>query len=57
MYRRYKGPPKRAVQRMYCKWRFWIIAVQSLYSVVSHVFPLAASFSNTVNTMEGNGNS
>ena len=24
--------------------------------MVSHVFPLAASFSNTVNTMEGNGN-
>ena len=24
--------------------------------MVSHVFPLVASFSNTVNTMEGNGN-
>ena len=37
--------------------QFWIIALLSLYSVVSHVFPLAASFSNYVDTMEGNGNS
>ena len=39
------------------QWQFWIIALLSLNSVVSHVFPLVALFSNTVNTMEGNGNS
>ena len=41
-----------AVQRMYHK-QFCIIALLSLYSVVSHVFPEVASFSNTVNTMNG----
>ena len=35
---------------------FWIVALLNLYSVVSHVFPLTTSFSNTVNTVEGNGN-
>ena len=49
--------PRWAVQRMYRRSIFWIIALMSLYSVVSLVFPLAASFSNTVNTMEGNGKS
>ena len=33
---------------------FWIIALLRLYSAVSMFSPLAASFSNTVNTMEGN---
>ena len=37
--------------------QFWIIALPSLYSMISHAFPLAASFSNSVNTMEENGNS
>ena len=37
--------------------QFWIIALLTLYSMISHHFPLAASFSNTVNTMEENGNS
>ena len=35
---------------------FRITALLSLYSVVSHVYPLAALFSNNVNIMEGNGN-
>ena len=37
--------------------QFWIIALLSLYSVVSHLFPLAPSFFNIVNTMETNENS
>ena len=37
--------------------QFWIIAILSLYSMVSLDFPLAASFFNTVNTMEENVNS
>ena len=32
--------------------QFWIIALLSLYSMISQDFPLAASFSNAVNTME-----
>ena len=36
--------------------QFWIIALLSLYSVVFHDYSLAASFFNTVNTMEENGN-
>ena len=32
--------------------QFCIIALQSIHSVVSHVFPLSALFSNIVNTME-----
>ena len=37
--------------------QFWIIALLSLCSLVSYDFSLAALFSSTVNTMEGNGNS
>ena len=54
MYRRYDGPQKGSteyVPQMQC----WIITLPRLYSVVSHVFPLAASFSNTVNTTQENG--
>ena len=34
--------------------QFWLIALLGWYSIVSFVFPWAASFSNTVNTMEEN---
>ena len=37
--------------------QFWIIDFLSWYSVVFHVFPWDASFSNTVNTMEENEDS
>ena len=32
--------------------QFWIITLLTLYSAVSHGFPLAASFCNNVNTVE-----
>ena len=52
MYCKYNGP------QMFVPWkRFWIIALLSLYSMVSRVFRLPASISITVNTTDWNGNS
>ena len=39
------------------KKQFWIIAVPGWYSIFSHAFPWAASFSNAVNTTEENKDS
>ena len=56
MYRRCNLPPDRWYSICTIA-AIWIITSLSLYSAVSRAFPLAASFSNTVNTMEGNGKS
>ena len=53
MYHRYNGTPN----GRYSVEAILVIGFTELACLVSHVLPLAAIFSNTVNTMEGNGNS